>query len=133
MWIAESEIEQHPGVSKVPLKERPKIQAKSCRWGAPAYPRSALRREFLHAGYRTRTPEQLFLFLPASLFLEYSHALLFPRQFASTDSEQYFNQKRMYGRSEIHCQKKEKIKKPGLFKVINFASWVQWLIAGGQE
>lgn len=52
-------------------------------------------------------------------------------QDASTDSEQYFSQNRTYGRFDIHCQKKEKIKKPGLFKVINFASWVQLLITGG--
>lgn len=32
-------------------------------------------------------------------------------QDASTDSEQYFSQNRMYGRFEIHCQKKEKMKK----------------------
>lgn len=78
--MAAPEIEQHPGVSKVPLKEGPEIQANSRRWGGLAFPRSALCREFLHAEYRTCTPERL-LRLPAPLFLEHSHALPFLREF----------------------------------------------------
>lgn len=52
-------------------------------------------------------------------------------QDASTDSQQYFSQNSTYGRFKIHCQKKEKCKKTGLFQVSNFASWVQLLITGG--